>query len=129
MGVEVIETGLSTTPTVEMAVKKHSAQGGIIITASHNPVQWNALKLLNEKGEFIDAAEGAEVIRLSEEMDFPFAEVENLGQVVEDSDTLEYHIQKILDLPLVVSIPRGVLQCRHCWIDWACRCKSSTASR
>ena len=101
MGVEVIETGLSTTPTVEMAVKKHSAQGGIIITASHNPVQWNALKLLNEKGEFIDAAEGAEVIRLSEEMDFPFAEVENLGQVVEDSDTLEYHIRKILDLPLV----------------------------
>ena len=101
MGVEVIETGLSTTPTVEMAVKKHSAQGGIIITASHNPVQWNALKLLNEKGEFIDAAEGAEVIRLSEEMDFPFAEVENLGQVVEDSDTLEYHIRKILELPLV----------------------------
>ena len=101
MGVEVIETGLSTTPTVEMAVKKHSAQGGIIITASHNPVQWNALKLLNEKGEFIDAAEGAEVIRLSEEMDFPFAEVEGLGQVIEDPDTLEYHIQKILELPLV----------------------------
>ena len=101
MGVEVIETGLSTTPTVEMAVKRHSAQGGIIITASHNPVQWNALKLLNEKGEFIDAAEGAEVIRLSEEMDFSFAEVENLGQVVEDSDTLEYHIRKILELPLV----------------------------
>lgn len=101
MGVEVIETGLSTTPTVEMAVKKHSAQGGIIITASHNPVQWNALKLLNEKGEFIDAAEGAEVIRLSEEMDFPFAEVEDLGQVIEDSDTLEYHIRKILELPLV----------------------------
>ena len=101
MGVEVIETGLSTTPTVEMAVKKHSAQGGIIITASHNPVQWNALKLLNEKGEFIDAAEGAEVIRLSEEMDFPFAEVEDLGQVIEDPDTLEYHIRKILELPLV----------------------------
>ena len=101
MGVDVIETGLSTTPTVEMAVRKHAAHGGIIITASHNPIQWNALKLLNEHGEFIDAAEGAEVIRLSEEMDFPFAAVEDIGHVSEDPDALSYHIRKIEELPLV----------------------------
>ena len=98
MGVEVVELGLSTTPTVEMAVKKHQAQGGIIITASHNPMQWNALKLLNEEGEFINAAEGAEVIALSESLDFDFAPVERLGSISEDKNALEYHIDEILKL-------------------------------
>ena len=101
MGVEVVELGLSTTPTVEMAVKKHQAQGGIIITASHNPMQWNALKLLNEEGEFINAAEGAEVIALSESLDFDFAPVERLGSISEDKNALEYHIDEILKLSLV----------------------------
>lgn len=101
MGVDVVELGLSTTPTVEMAVKRHKAQGGIIITASHNPAQWNALKLLNRDGEFIDAEEGKEVIALSENLDFSFAPVDRLGKLTQDTDAIGYHIDKITKLKWV----------------------------
>ena len=101
MGIDVIETGLSTTPTTEMSVIDKHADGGIIITASHNPKHWNALKLLNARGEFIDAAEGAEVLRLAESEELNYAEVDNLGQVTEDNTTIEHHIDRVLALPLV----------------------------
>ena len=101
MGIDVIETGLSTTPTTEMSVIDKHADGGIIITASHNPKHWNALKLLNARGEFIDAAEGAEVLRLAESEELNYAEVDNLGQVTEDNTTIEHHIERVLALPLV----------------------------
>ena len=101
MGIDVIETGLSTTPTTEMSVIDKHADGGIIITASHNPKHWNALKLLNARGEFIDAAEGAEVLRLAESEELNFAEVDDLGQVTEDSTTIDHHIERVLALPLV----------------------------
>lgn len=101
MGVDVLETGLSTTPTTEMTVIDHKADGGIILTASHNPKHWNALKLLNAKGEFIDAAEGAEVLRLAESDEIAFAEVENLGHVAENHNTIQEHIERVLALPLV----------------------------
>lgn len=101
MGVDVIETGLSTTPTTEMAVIEHKADGGVIITASHNPKHWNALKLLNAKGEFIDAAEGNEVLRLAESDEINFAEVDDLGTVTEDLGTIDMHIERVLALPLV----------------------------
>lgn len=101
MGVDVIETGLSTTPTTEMAVINHKADGGIIITASHNPVQWNALKLLNSRGEFIDADEGAEVLRLAEADDYSYAEVHDLGKVTVDDTTIDRHIEQVLALRLV----------------------------
>ncbi|MDR1726051.1 MAG: phosphoglucosamine mutase [Bacteroidales bacterium] len=100
MGVKVINTGLSTTPTVEMAVLEHQADGGIILTASHNPVQWNALKLLNANGEFINAEEGKRVLMLAEG-DFEFAEVGKLGFCIEDQTSVDKHINKILALPLV----------------------------
>lgn len=101
MGIDVIETGLSTTPTTEMTVIDKHADGGIIITASHNPKHWNALKLLNARGEFIDAAEGNEVLRLAESDELLYAEVDDLGQVTEDFDTIDHHIQRVLTLPLV----------------------------
>ncbi len=101
MGVDVIETGLSTTPTTEMTVIDKHADGGIIITASHNPKHWNALKLLNSKGEFIDAAEGNEVLRLADSDEICFAEVDYLGKVTEDLNTIDAHIQRVLALPLV----------------------------
>ena len=101
MGIDVIETGLSTTPTTEMSVIDKHADGGIIITASHNPKHWNALKLLNARGEFIDAAEGAEVLRLAESEELNYAEVDDLGQVTEDNTTIEHHIERVLALPLV----------------------------
>lgn len=101
MGVDVIETGLSTTPTTEMTVIDKHADGGIIITASHNPKHWNALKLLNGKGEFIDAAEGHEVLRLADSDELRYAEVETLGTVTEDFDTINAHIRRVLALPLV----------------------------
>lgn len=101
MGVDVIETGLSTTPTTEMTVIDKHADGGIIITASHNPKHWNALKLLNSKGEFIDAAEGQEVLRLAECQDLEYAEVDDLGVVEEDYNTIDRHIELVLGLPLV----------------------------
>ena len=101
MGIDVIETGLSTTPTVEVTVVDKKADGGIIITASHNPKQWNALKLLNAKGEFINAEEGNEVLQLADTMDVNFAQVEDLGKCMTDFNTIDSHIQKVIDLPLV----------------------------
>ena len=101
MGVDVIDTGLSTTPTVEMAVIGSNADGGIILTASHNPTQWNALKLLNNKGEFISSDEGAELLDIAENNAYAFAEVEHLGHVTNDNTTIDKHIAKILALPLV----------------------------
>lgn len=101
MGVDVINTGLSTTPTVEMDVPYHNASGGIILTASHNPKQWNALKLLNNKGEFISAADGEELLRIAESDELVFADVNNLGKVTEDHNSINRHIQKILELPYV----------------------------
>ena len=101
LGADVVDLGLSTTPTVEIAVPREKAQAGIIITASHNPAQWNALKLLNHKGEFISGADGAEVLRLADlEVEAVFAGVENLGSVV-SKDYMHEHIQLILALPLV----------------------------
>ncbi|MEX1189198.1 MAG: phosphoglucosamine mutase [Bacteroidia bacterium] len=101
MGVDVIDLGLSTTPTVEMAVVMEKAQAGIILTASHNPKQWNALKLLNEKGEFISGDDGLEVLNYAENEDFTYAEVSDLGKVTEDDTYLKKHIDEILKLPLV----------------------------
>jgi phosphomannomutase len=100
MGADVVDVGLSTTPTVEVAVPNEGAHAGIILTASHNPIQWNALKLLNEKGEFISADEGAEVLRLASSGEVVFADVHALGSVSETS-YLDYHINHILQLKLV----------------------------
>lgn len=101
MGMDVVDLGLSTTPTVEIAVPLENAAGGIILTASHNPVQWNALKLLNEKGEFISAEEGAEVLKIAEEESFEFAEVKKLGSYSTDDSYIQKHIDMVLSHPLV----------------------------
>ncbi len=101
MGVDVLETGLSTTPTTEMTVIDHHCDGGIIITASHNPKHWNALKLLNASGEFISDAEGKEVLRLAESDEVRFAEVDDLGQVEVLEDEIDRHIERVLALKLV----------------------------
>jgi len=101
LGIDVVDTGLSTTPTVEMAVPFHNAQGGIILTASHNPKQWNALKLLNEKGEFISADEGTEMLDIAEREDFNFIDVNQLGLVTYDKTSLARHIEAIIAMPLV----------------------------
>ena len=100
MGYEVIDIGLATTPTTELAVRWHEADGGIIITASHNPTQWNALKLLNSEGEFLTAADGAEVLRIAEAEDFDYAPVEQLGRVINDDTMNQRHVQSVLDLRL-----------------------------
>jgi len=100
MGANVIDLGLSTTPTVEIAVPEEKADAGIILTASHNPGQWNALKLLNEKGEFISGADGAEMLRIAENSEFEFASFDKLGSV-SSKDYLDIHIKKVLDLKLV----------------------------
>ena len=100
MGAEVIDVGLSTTPTVEIAVPNENAHAGIILTASHNPIQWNALKLLNEKGEFISADDGAEVLRLASSGEVSFADVHALG-IVNETSYLDFHIDHILKLKLV----------------------------
>ena len=101
LGMEVIDLGLSTTPTVEMAVVRKQAAGGIIITASHNPKEWNALKLLNSSGEFIDAAAGATVLELAASEKLVFAGVEELGPIVSVDDAIAQHIDAILAYPLV----------------------------
>ena len=101
LGIDVIDLDLSTTPTVEMAVVEQQAQGGIILTASHNPKEWNALKLLNEKGEFLDAAAGAEILRLVETAAFDFADVDNLGHVTRLDTAIASHIEAVLNHPLV----------------------------
>ena len=101
MGIHVIDLGLSTTPTVEIAVPLESADGGIILTASHNPKQWNALKLLNEKGEFLDAEAGAKILEIANAEDFDFSEVDDLGTVREVSDYIDRHIREVLALEYV----------------------------
>lgn len=101
LGIDVVNLGLSTTPTVEVAVPLENAQGGIILTASHNPKQWNALKLLNEKGEFISGDDGAEVLAIAEAESFNYAEVDDLGTITNDDTYLQKHIDAILDLPIV----------------------------
>lgn len=101
LGIDVIDLGLSTTPTVEIAVPEEKANGGIIITASHNPKQWNALKLLNEKGEFISDADGKEVLALAESDSISFAEVTQIGKYTQNTNYLQKHIDKILALGLV----------------------------
>ena len=100
MGYNVVNIGLATTPTTELAVIGEKAAGGIILTASHNPKQWNALKLLNEKGEFLNDQEGKEVLAIAENESFVFAEVDQLGQMIH-KDYLPYHVDKVLQLPLV----------------------------
>lgn len=101
LGYDVMDLGLSTTPTVEMAVPEEKAAGGIILTASHNPKQWNALKLLNNKGEFISAADGQELLRIAEEEEVTYAPVEKIGKYTTDDTYIDKHIAKILALPLV----------------------------
>ncbi len=101
MSVDVTDIGLSTTPTVEIAVINLKADGGIILTASHNPAEWNALKLLNESGEFISAEEGAELLKIAESEDFSFASIKALGKHFEDDTFIDKHIELILSLPLV----------------------------
>lgn len=100
-GVDVIELGLATTPTVEMAVTEEKANGGVIITASHNPRQWNALKLLNEKGEFLSDEDGKMILRVAEDNTFNFPQVDDLGAVLSSYDFTDRHIEMILALPLV----------------------------
>ena len=99
-GIDVVNAGLASTPTVEMAVIFEKADGGIILTASHNPRQWNALKLLNEHGEFLNAAEGAELVRIAGEENFEYCDVDSLGSYVE-KDFTDAHIQAVLAHPLV----------------------------
>ncbi|HIP49743.1 MAG TPA: phosphoglucosamine mutase [Lutibacter sp.] len=101
LGIDIIDAGLSTTPTVEVAVKLENADGGIIITASHNPKQWNALKLLNEKGEFLNAIEGEKILELAESDEFNFALVDDIGTYTKKKDFIERHIQEVLNLDLV----------------------------
>ncbi|MBA4302729.1 MAG: phosphoglucosamine mutase [Sphingobacteriaceae bacterium] len=102
LGFDVVDLGLSTTPTVEVMVPELHAAGGIILTASHNPKQWNALKLLNAKGEFIDAEDGAEVLSLAESPEqLQFEDIDALGQYTQRNDAIDFHIQQILQLPLV----------------------------
>ncbi|MDO4727905.1 MAG: phosphoglucosamine mutase [Bacteroidota bacterium] len=101
MGISVIDLGLSTTPTVEVAVTLEKADGGIILTASHNPKQWNALKLLNNKGEFLNGVDGQEIIDLVENEQFEFAHVDSLGKIIQNDTYMDIHIQEVLNLPLV----------------------------
>ena len=101
IGYDVVNIGMATTPTTELAVAMEQAAGGIIITASHNPRQWNALKLLNEKGEFLTAADGEEVLAIAESEDFEYASVDNLGKYTEDNSFNQRHIDSVLNLKLV----------------------------
>ncbi|MFD2824604.1 phosphoglucosamine mutase [Lacinutrix iliipiscaria] len=101
LGIHVIDLGLSTTPTVEVAVPMENADGGIILTASHNPKQWNALKLLNEKGEFLNGVEGEKILNIAETDSMTFAEVDALGKITKNQAYIDLHIDEVLDLPLV----------------------------
>ncbi len=101
LGIDVIDIGLATTPTTEMEVVRHQANGGIIITASHNPVQWNALKLLNDKGEFISDTDGKEVLEIAAKGNFQYAEVFKLGKIKTVDNALEKHVDEIINLELV----------------------------
>jgi len=101
MGIHVIDLDLSTTPTVEVAVPMEHADGGIILTASHNPKQWNALKLLNHKGEFLNGEEGAKILEIAESNAIDFADVDNLGKITKNQAYIDLHIDEVLDLSLV----------------------------
>ena len=101
LGIDVIDLGLSTTPTVEIAVPLEKADGGIILTASHNPKQWNALKLLNNKGEFLSGAEGAKILEIAEAEAFDFSDVDRLGVIMLNDAYMDIHIDEVLNLPLV----------------------------
>ena len=101
MGIDVIDLGLSTTPTVEMSVVELKAQGGIIITASHNPKQWNALKLLNNKGEFLNANSGMKILEIAKSKDFNYASVDELGKITPVSNAIESHIEQVLALSII----------------------------
>jgi len=101
MGIHVIDLGLSTTPTVEIAVPMEHADGGIILTASHNPKQWNALKLLNAKGEFLNGIEGEKILKIADAADMTFAEVDDLGKITKNDAYIDMHIDEVLNLPLV----------------------------
>ena len=101
LGIDVVNIGLSTTPTVEVAVPLEKANGGIILTASHNPKEWNALKLLNDKGEFVSDQDGKAILRIAQENDFSFATVDHLGKLTYDDRYIDLHIEEVLALPLV----------------------------
>ena len=101
LGIHVIDLGLSTTPTVEVAVPMEHADGGIILTASHNPKQWNALKLLNAKGEFLNGEEGAKILDIAETDTMQFADVDNLGKITKNQAYIDLHIDEVLKMPLV----------------------------
>ena len=101
LGIDVVNIGLSTTPTVEVAVPLEKADGGIILTASHNPKEWNALKLLNNKGEFVSDEDGKAILRIAQENDFSFATVDHLGKLSHDDRYIDLHIEQVLALPLV----------------------------
>ena len=101
LGIDVIDLGLSTTPTVEVAVPLENANGGIILTASHNPKQWNALKLLNEKGEFLNGVEGEKILQIAEAEAFDFSDVDSLGEITRNDAYMDIHIDEVLNLPLV----------------------------
>ena len=101
LGIDVIDLGMATTPTVEMVVPKENAQGGIILTASHNPKQWNALKLLDSKGEFLNAEAGAHILDIADKENFDFASVDDLGKISKNNTSLEMHIQEVINHPLV----------------------------
>ena len=103
LGIDVVNIGLSTTPTVEVAVPLEKANGGIILTASHNPKEWNALKLLNDKGEFVSDQDGKAILRIAQENDFSFATVDHLGKLTHDDRYIDLHIEEVLALPLVTS--------------------------
>lgn len=101
MGIDVIHLGLATTPTTELMVTEHNADGGLILTASHNPKQWNALKMLNEKGEFLNAEEGTAILKIAEEESITFADVDHLGELKTDRNALKGHIELVKSLKLV----------------------------
>ena len=101
LGIDVIQLGLSTTPTVEMCVVFEKADGGIILTASHNPKEWNALKLLNHKGEFVNAAEGKTILSLAANEDFDYADIDHMGKIILNGTSLQKHIDAIVNYPLV----------------------------
>ena len=103
LGIDVVNIGLSTTPTVEVAVPMEKADGGIILTASHNPKEWNALKLLNNKGEFVSDQDGKAILKIAQENDFSFATVDHLGKLTHDNQYIDLHIEKVLALPLVTA--------------------------
>ena len=101
LGIDVVNIGLSTTPTIEVAVPLEKANGGIILTASHNPKEWNALKLLNDKGEFVSDQDGKAILRIAQENDFSFATVDHLGKLTHNDRYIDLHIEEVLALPLV----------------------------